>query len=59
MIKFSGNKDCLKINLELGDQFTENYRNIQNTNGRLIYYFENACKFKKSRVNLIFILENH
>jgi len=40
---FQGDKTCLKINLSLGDELPENYRNVKNLNGRPIYYYENTC----------------
>ena len=32
----------------MGEEFVDNYRNVQNTNGRLVYYFENTCKAKRT-----------
>jgi hypothetical protein len=40
----------VKLEVNLNEEQTQNYRNIQQKNGRIVYFFENECTFKQKPI---------
>jgi len=44
---YTKGKGTVMINLSSVKNYPDNYRTVQNKNGRIVYYFKNDCKYKK------------